>query len=129
MSFFLSEFDSSSGGAITVTNCLEIKPNRQLEDLRQLTISEHQTLGGAYKTYKWNDYPRFNIRLEYVAHSDSQVINEWWKDSTELVFTDITSKAFLGRITNGNQPLSSIRIPYDDLYHGVVLFDGVNSSF
>ncbi len=80
--------------------------------------------------YKWGSYDKFTFSLNYVPDSDSQQINEWWLDNTDLIFFIVDSAGdctpYDVQINNKKYPFRSTNIPYIDQWKGNLILESYN---
>lgn len=48
--------------------------------------SEIRTQNGRAYIYKWGDYDRIKLNLDFVSGANANTINDWWDSNTELLF-------------------------------------------
>lgn len=79
----------------------------------------HRTRSGGRFVYKWGQYSRTKFSLTDVNSSDASLINSWWENNVELLFTqDSGTTVSSVQLVNGQIPMHSYMKPYDDLYSG-----------
>lgn len=75
--------------------------------------------------YKWGQYDKFSVPVNYVSSSDTCTINSWWGARTDLNWYQIDSantvvQTHAVRIMNNNKPLNSLNKPYIDQFKGKI---------
>lgn len=77
--------------------------------------------------YKWGSHKKFSFGMKWVSDSDSQIMNEWWEDNTEVKFFIVDSAgdctAYDVMIRNSSLPFQSTIAPYVDEYKGKLLLE------
>ena len=117
---YIYSLGPTSGTAIV------LEPTYAFADVTEKIQSEHRTQSGKSYIYKWGDYRRFSIPVEYFSVSSAAIINSWWETNTELLFfissdsgVDVSSV----RISNKSAPFVSFAKPYDDEMNGTILLE------
>lgn len=62
--------------------------------------------------------------MNYIPTSAASQINEWWENSTQLVFV-WDSSTYDCLITNNSQPFQSLNKPYNNNWHGNVIVEEI----
>ncbi len=113
----LGIFDASSN----ITLDIIISPQWDYSQRRTLNKVDTQTLGGVSANYLYSSHYTFKVPIDYLCHSDTSAINGWWRDGSNLRFTDNSSDSsryFSVYITNLDQPFHKLKKPYNDTYRG-----------
>lgn len=85
--------------------------------------SEYRTKSGRLDIYKWYDYKKIKIPLNWVTGSDMAVVNSWWDSNTKLLFlitSDSVTEVHSVMIMNDETPLAQFNRPYNDYYRGTI---------
>lgn len=105
---FFPEFESYSQG------------KKQVRD-------DHRTKTGKLYQYKYGDYARINVDVNYLPASDAALVNSWFENNSDLLFfvtSGSVTEVFSVHIMNTETPLASYSKPYDNLYKGVIKLEG-----
>lgn len=83
--------------------------------------NQHRTRSGDLTRYQWGRYKRIKFSVRYVSSNDMSMVNDWWRENTELQFyeegtTDITSCM----VSNKSLPIGERIKPHLDQYEGRV---------
>jgi hypothetical protein len=106
----------------TLTVSLDV--NWDSSNIANRLIRQSLTAGGDYADIIWSNIPGFNLSVDTVQNSDSQLINQWHETQTQLIlYFDSVSYDVL--LTNGNTPFNSPSRPYHDLYNGFLQLERV----
>lgn len=109
--------DSSTGVSLDPTYEFE-RRDTKVED-------QHRTRSGARYVYKWGQYAKFKVPVEFVSSADASQVNSWWGANTKLLFkNESDSTVFSVQIVNKNLPMGEYQQPYDDLFNGVIELEG-----
>lgn len=128
MSFILeslpTQWDNSSYDVLSIT----LLPRRDFREMETINKAEHSTIGGRYVDFKYSEFYRFNVPLQYVQSSDALLMNEWWQNRYDITFSyslafDVSTHTV--RITNGVQPFIDLERPYKDEYSGTLTLDAL----
>ena len=88
----------------------------------ELIRSTTRGIGGRQSSFKWADYNVFRVPLSNAPSSDASLINEWWRNTTELTFyLDTTSYA--SYLTGNTQPFQRLARPYNDEWDGNLIIE------
>jgi hypothetical protein len=116
---------------LTVVDVIELCPERNLRLRDELFIGDHQTIGGANPSYKWGFNKKWSLPLEYVDENQALLLNQWWQDTTPLMFTWDTSdteQQFIVTMTNNQTPMTQFNQPYHDNWHGTLELSAFDTS-
>ena len=89
--------------------------------------SKHRARDGSLYLYKWGDYPRFRVKVEFLTNSQSGIVNSWWDSDTELLFfitsggvTEVNSVM----MTDTESPIKQMQRPSAEYFKGVINLEG-----
>ena len=108
----------ASGDAITIYPVHE-----KYKNILQHTRSEARGKTGKHFEYKWGDWRKLGMDLQYVTPSDVSIINSWWDSRAELLLfieSSTATEVHSVMIMNEETPLAGFVKPYDDLYMGTL---------
>ncbi len=109
-----------------------VHPEYSFRDQSALIKEESRTLGGNLHTYVWDKFFAWNVPLQFISNSHMDLINWWWQNQFNLLFTLDTSDAetsYIVRITNDRQPINTIHSPYrDELWRGTLQLESITNG-
>lgn len=80
--------------------------------------SAHRTKSGKLYSYKWGNFNRYEIPIEYLSSSQSSVINSWWAADAYVVLVRYWEGSYdfsqSCRMVNASAPMDELPKPY---YH------------
>ncbi len=85
--------------------------------------SDHRTKGGALYSFKWGDYKKFEIPIEYFPNSKAQLVNEWWENDSLIYFKIFSGGVWETNtcyITNKKLPFSERQKSYTNQFNGQI---------
>ncbi len=139
VSFYFTKLDATTiSGAtselymddvLTAVDIINMLPSRDQENQESQGRIDSTTLGGRYVDYKWSDQTRFSVPVRYMPSSEAEMINRWWKNGYNLMFTDNSSdenRTYIVRIANTSQPFARVMRPYNDLFESTLIFDVID---
>lgn len=106
----------------TITVSLDV--DWEFQHNAQLIIERDLTVGGAAVDKLWSRFDAFELPISYLQSSDADLINEWWRDTEQLVF-NFDGSCYDVRITNEDQPFRSLNRPYQDLWQGTIIIQTI----
>lgn len=93
-------------------------------DMKRFTVQnreDHRTRGGKMFSYKWGDYERLEVPIEYISDSKAAIINSWWATDA-LIYFKIYSGGMWQTNTcylmNDGAPFDIHPKPYDQYFNG-----------
>lgn len=110
----------SSVDAVQIYPTYEYKPSEEKID------SVHRSRSGSLYQYKWGDYEKWEVPVEYVPNSIAATINSWWNTNTELLFfivSDSNVEVNSIILRNDKRPLAEFNKPYDVYKKGKIIME------
>lgn len=98
----------------SATNSIGLDLERNFSDNRVYNIQFYNTLGGNVGEYKYGDYRKWGLNIQYLTSSEAMQINEWQMNATDLNFKLDTGSSYNVRILNDTQPAKNVQSPYYD---------------
>lgn len=100
---------------------VQVYPKWDYQESDRLIESQHRTRGGSLFRYNWGSYREFNFGVHFVNSSDAYLINNWWSNNTELLYTnDSGVQVFSVMLINKSKPLDKRVKPYEEYYSGQI---------
>lgn len=93
-------------------------------DMKRFTVQnreEHRTRGGKMFSYKWGDYERLEVPIEYISDSKAAIINSWWATDALIYFKIYSGGVWQVNtcyLMNDGAPLDIHPKPYDQYFNG-----------
>lgn len=116
---------------LSMIDPITIHPEYSYKENARLNKNERRTLGGNLHTYKWSKSFAWNVPLEYLSDSHTDLINWWWTNQFNLAFTIDTSDAestYTCRIVNDRQPIHTLHRSYNDTWKGVLQLESIDQG-
>jgi len=116
---------------LTQVDPIALLPEYGFAEQARVIKTEHRTLGGDLHTYVWEKYFAWSVPLRFLPSSHADLLNWWWENQFNLLFTLDTSDAeslYVCRIVNERQPIGRRIRPYNDLWEGVLELESVNNG-
>ena len=113
----------------TITVSLDI--NWEFIQKQTNIANSHRTIGGRESNYLWGSFQNFEVLISNVPSSDAAQMNEWWMDSTQLIFvyegrTSVTAATSVDVfLTSQSQPFMSLSPPYFDEWTGTLAIEEI----
>jgi len=107
----------------TAIDVLDLYPERDFKFKDEIFTGEHETLGGGNPSYKWGFNKKWSVPLKYLPEDQARLINQWWQDTTPLMFNADTSddtQLFAVVLTNKDQPMTNVNKPYHYEWDGTL---------
>ena len=114
---------------LTQVDPIDIFPEWSFIEQERSIKSQHRSLGGIQRTHVWDQYFSYQVPLRWLSDSHTDLINWWWRNQFNLVFTLDTSDSEsmrIVRITNQNQPIGSRIRPYQDQWQGTLMLESID---
>lgn len=100
---------------------VEITPEYDYAEGDEKMEDVDRSKSGKRYAYKYGDYKRWEFTVMYVSSADAHQLNQWWLDSTNLIFTESGSGVENSvTITNSRKPIAERVEPYHDLFQGKI---------
>ena len=104
----------------TLTVSLEIDYRSQNPAV--LEVQRDRTIGGKDSYYAYAYVRGFNLITRWVSNSDSQLMNQWWMNSTPLtLYYGPEASSYDVILTSKEQPFNSLQKAYNDSFYGTVI--------
>ncbi len=116
---------------LTQIDLITLHPDWSFAERSEVIKSQNRTLGGKLHTYTWDKYFSWNVPLQFISTSHADLINWWWENQFNLLFTLDTSDSesmFTCRITNKTQPIGNRMRPYTDLWRGNITLESLDKG-
>jgi len=116
---------------LTAIDVIDLHPERNLRLRDELFMGGHQTIGGANPSYKWGFNKKWNLPLEYMEENEALLLNQWWQDTTPLMFTwdtSDTTQQFIVTMTNNQTPMTQFNKPYHHNWRGTLELSAFDTS-
>lgn len=78
-----------------------------------------RTSTGNQSVYKHSQKNKFKIPVRYVNSEFKSVVNSWYENNTEVIFT-VDSTEYNVLLTGKNTPINSFDSPYTDQFKGII---------
>ncbi len=112
-----NSWDLNSG--VFIADVVSFSPEYDFIDSSKKIESRHRTRDGSEFVYKWADQEQISFSLEYVNSSDKSVINNFWRNNTDLtLYNSNDASVFSCYITNKSLPIGQLNKPYNNLFKG-----------
>jgi hypothetical protein len=124
--FSCTQTDSQAIFEYEQSGVIQIYPTFEFKRFKRQIRSDHRMKGGSLFSFKWGDYERFEIPLEYVPVSKQQLVNEWWRDDNIIYFKQYSGSIWevnTCQIVNKEAPLQKRQKPYTDYFQGKVILE------
>lgn len=115
------ELGITSATAVTL-NVLHSHKRRK----RQIRNAHRARAGGHY-LYKWGDFEKFRVPVEFLSPANAGIVNSWWDTNTQLILfitsggsTQVNSVM----IMNDESPLQQMQKPWFEHFKGVIDLEG-----
>ncbi len=89
--------------------------------------SNHRSLDGSLYMYKWSDYEKFRVRVNFLTNSQSSLVNSWFDTNTALLLfvvsggvTEVNSV----KMVDAESPIQQMQLPYVEYFKGVINLEG-----
>ena len=83
---------------------------------KQQMRSAHRTLSGNLYIYRWSNFIKHKINVDFMQSSNAAIINSWWETNTELllfVTSDGTTEVQSVMLLNKDFPMNKYVKPYN----------------
>ena len=103
-----------------------IEPDWNYRQGKKQFRTETRAKDGTLYSYKWGDYEKFSLSVQWASSSDAALVNSWWDDRTELLFFIVSGTAtevHSVMIMNNATPLAQHKKPYPDKYRGKIILE------
>jgi hypothetical protein len=110
---------------------IELHPTRQTQSFTTKNFESTWTAGGRYSSYQYGIYRRWQVYVEYLTELEKNIINRWWREKFDLMFTFDSSDAnelMVCRLVNNQTPIMQRKQPYSDYYEGYLDIEEINQS-
>ena len=113
-------------------SAIQLYPNFDFKQDKEKDESIHRSRGENLNLtkYKWGEYDKFSFSVDWVTDSDSQQINYWWDNNTNLVFFIVNSAgtctSYNVQLMGNSRPFQKTNKPYIDLWEGAILLESYN---
>lgn len=93
-------------------------------DMKRFTVQnreDHRTRGGKMFSYKWGDYERLEVPIEYISDSKAAIINSWWATDALIYFKIYSGGVWQVNtcyLMNDGAPFDIHPKPYDQYFNG-----------
>ena len=71
---------------ISSSDAITIRPNFDYSGSKRKIETNIKTRSGRGYNYKWGEYLKFFISMDYVSGQNATIVNSWWSTNTELLF-------------------------------------------
>lgn len=106
---------------INTSNQLTLYPKYNLKNDSVKIENRHRSRSGREFVYKWSEYRKIKLDVEFVDSSFRAIANSWWSSNTDLQFYEYGgTQVFSVRMTGKSQPIDSYMEPYDTLFKGSI---------
>ena len=89
-----------------------LHPQWNYQESAQVSRSLHRTLNGKLFSYKWGNFARISLPLQFVPPDVGAVLEQWWRDDERLLFRMDTDKTRNGIVCLIGGELSPL--PYQE---------------
>ena len=113
------------------TDKITLHPEYSFVSKERVNKALNRTLGGNLHSYVWGKYFAYDVPLRFLSTSHTDLINWWWENQFNLLFTLDTSDTesnFICRIVNETQPIESRIAPYPNQWQGLLQLESVNQG-
>lgn len=116
---------------LTSVDVIDLKTTWDFENNTQQNITYDESIGGKLSKYNWSDHQTWNVPLEFVCGSEANLLNNWWRNGYNLMFTDNssdTTRNYVVRIVNDSEPITSVNVPYNDQFSGTLKLEAISNK-
>ena len=113
---------------LTQIDPITIHPTWDFRERQELQRFNNKTLGAIQHTYSWDKHFAWSVPLQFLSTSHANLINWWWQNQLNLLFTLNTSDSesmFVTRIVNDQQPINRRIRPHDNLWSGMISLESL----
>ena len=129
--YFVSSFGLIIDDVLTQIDLIIIHPEYSFLEQARTIQTQHRSIGGEYRVSVWEKYFAYSIPLRFLSNSHADLINWWWENKFNLVFTLNTSDSesmYITQIVNQQQPIGKRIRPYNDLWEGVIQLESIDKG-
>lgn len=126
-----SAFSMLADDVLVQVDPITLHPGFAFQARAQLHRSQHRTRGGALHTYLWGRHGAWRVPLRFLADSHAALLNWWWANQFNLLFTLNSSdseRLRTVRIVNDTQPVGRRVAPYADLWEGTLELESLDAG-
>lgn len=98
---------------------VNLHPSWDMAENETILTGVHSTLNRADVRYKFGSYKFWTVPLRFLTSSDSQVLNDAWKNQETVTWT-VDSSAHNVRIINDQNPVAQLEKPYFDQFRALL---------
>ena len=117
-------FDS----VVTAVDVIQLQPSMAFQEFDYKNLDRVYSLGGIHTHYSYFNRKRWMMSLRHVKETEKEIINRWWKNDWNLLFTTNNSmdgNLHIVRIKNNQMPLQQLEAPYHDEWTGLLELEEV----
>jgi len=113
---------------LTAIDVIDLHPNWGMSDNEIRNRAEHTTLNQGFRSYRWGDHLTWDVPIDFMNSSESDLVNEWWRNQYNLLWTVDSVNMFVVRIANDTTPFSTFRKPYQDQQQGTIKLQAISTG-
>lgn len=114
---------------LTQVDPIILHPEYSFQEEASFINIKHRTVGGEYRVSPWEKHFAYTIPLRFLSDSHAALINWWWENKFNLLFTLNTSDSeslYVCQITNQQQPIGRRIRPHNNLWEGVIQLESID---
>lgn len=112
---------------VSSADAVMIPPDKGYKFGRRQLRAELRTKAGGLFLYRWGDYAKHKIPVDFLPAAAASTVNSWWETNTPLLFfveSGGVCEVHSVMIMNDETPMEKFSAPYVDRYSGTIELEG-----
>lgn len=127
----VNSFSLRMDDLLVAADIINLNPNWDYTENEEIIKHLHTTIGGQTSQFRYSNFFKFEIGLFAIPTSQANLINFWWDNKFNLVYSSDTSDTnltYIVRLVNQSKPLDTFVEVNPDLLSGRLQLESITSK-